>query len=311
VILDLSNLISTIITATAALVAIMGGFLVSRVITLASERNAVIRRLRIADEEIKAKKEILDDLKRIITEDDAEGFIENNAEEIFHDAPISAILKSEGNHSLTEEVLEPYVSEFISIRNHLIEITIDAVDAGGDSYSLPVDFDEFAREKSIEVAERKSWYEIIYTRIRKECYPSRQSDNTPWSNPFNDIQLAGIIEPPEMRRFPSVFNTQWHIDVNKQRKSLTYEIKLLEGLRIEQDKILQEYGKIENLWGGLAVLVYACFVGIMIPSTLLPYPLNTYNDIATKIFLLGLFFSELAMLFGYLGVSMHKLTTQK
>jgi len=43
--MDLNGLINTIIASTAALVAIIGGFLVSRVLALSSERVAVERSL--------------------------------------------------------------------------------------------------------------------------------------------------------------------------------------------------------------------------------------------------------------------------
>lgn len=64
--MDLNILISTIITATAALVAIIGGFLVSRVITMASEKQSIERRLKEIDNDLKIKKEMLDNIENLI-----------------------------------------------------------------------------------------------------------------------------------------------------------------------------------------------------------------------------------------------------
>src|SRR5699024_3830435 len=57
--MNLEVLISTIVTSTAALIAIIGGFLVSRVITLSSEQNGINRKLRELNNEINAKKNLL------------------------------------------------------------------------------------------------------------------------------------------------------------------------------------------------------------------------------------------------------------
>lgn len=57
--MDLNGLISTIISSTAALVAIIGGFLVSRVISLSSEKNSIVRRLREINNDLKSKKRVV------------------------------------------------------------------------------------------------------------------------------------------------------------------------------------------------------------------------------------------------------------
>ena len=77
--IDLNILISTIISATAALVAIIGGFLVSRVITLSSEKNSIVRRLKEINNELSNKQEILDRVELILLEDDVDDFIHNHA----------------------------------------------------------------------------------------------------------------------------------------------------------------------------------------------------------------------------------------
>ena len=53
--MDLNGLISTIISSTAALVAIIGGFLVSRVITLSGEKNGILKKIKEIDKELDIK----------------------------------------------------------------------------------------------------------------------------------------------------------------------------------------------------------------------------------------------------------------
>jgi len=68
--MDLNILISTIVTATAALVAIIGGFLVSRVITMASERKG-IERIRELKNDLSAKRKMYDRAELVLLNEDA------------------------------------------------------------------------------------------------------------------------------------------------------------------------------------------------------------------------------------------------
>lgn len=78
----MDTLISTIISATSALVAIIGGLLVSRVITLASEKSSIVRRLREIDSEMTNKQDMLNKIELRLLEDDVDNFIKEYAEDI-------------------------------------------------------------------------------------------------------------------------------------------------------------------------------------------------------------------------------------
>lgn len=81
--MDLNILISSIITGTSALVAIIGGFLVSRVISLSSERSAIERRLREINNDISIKEEKYDRSVDLLLEEDADDFILEHYEALF------------------------------------------------------------------------------------------------------------------------------------------------------------------------------------------------------------------------------------
>lgn len=52
-------------------------------------------------------------------------------------------------------------------------------------------------------------------------------------------------------------------------------------------------------------------MGILYPVTLLPYPIEYYNDEVTKKFLISLFAGSFALIFGYLAVSVYNITHTK
>jgi hypothetical protein len=297
--INLNILISTIISSTAALVAIIGGFLVSRVITLSSEKNAIVRRLREIDNELNNKKKMLDRIELILLEEDVDDFIHEHAKEILiEEISIKDILDSDDSTDLTEDELKPYIEKLYKIFKHLMKL----IEETANDYALPSNFDDFVKNKGIKIDEKKNWYELVYRTIWNAL------PEATLSNPLWGVNLKPLISNSALINSVSPVTSQIYRDRVKERDKLEDEIQILTGMKEEQEKILRDYGKVSGLWGGLAVLIYACIVGITIPSTLLPYPLNTFDDVATKQHLLALFFSELIALFVYLAVSMYKLT---
>jgi hypothetical protein len=64
----------------------------------------------------------------------------------------------------------------------------------------------------------------------------------------------------------SPVNSQIYRDNEKERNKLQDNLHVLKIQKEEQEKVLNDYGRPRGLWGGLAVLIYACIVGIAYPS---------------------------------------------
>jgi len=266
---------------------------------LSGEKNAITRRLREIDNELVNKKEMLDRVELILLEDKIDDFIHEHAEEILIDEkPIKEIIEEDGA-DLTEDELGPYITKLREIYEHLTTL-IEKID---ENYTLPNSFDNFAKDNDIKIDDRKDWYELVY-RIIWDVIP-----DDAYSSPL--LGFKPMLSTNSLMRSLSKVPMQIHRDRVKERNKLEDEVQIITGIKKEHEKILRSYGNVSGLWSGLAVLIYACVVGIVIPSTLLPYPLEIYNDVATKQFLLALFYSELVVLFIYLGVSMYKLTNEK
>jgi hypothetical protein len=296
--LDLNGLISTIISSTAALVAIIGGFLVSRVISLSSEKNSIVRRLREINNDLKSKKELLNTIEIDLLEDDIDSFINEYSKEIIiENKPFDELLEYDKSYNLTVEQLKPYIVELLSIRDEIINLMDDAE-------SLPEEFNDFIRINGFNINDRIEWYELVYQTLYDEIMKSSYSSYGP----------LGIKVPTPPNLIPARLNLveqQIHRDKIKEFQRLQNEIEVLKVRKDEQEKILNDYAKPNGLWGGFFVLIYSCVVGIAYPSTLLPYPKDVYNDELTQCFLLVLFFSQLIVLFLYLGIAMYRLTKNK
>lgn len=302
--MDLNLLISTVITATAALIAIIGGFLISRVITLSSEQNGIRRRLCEINIDITAKEKLLSEVEEYLLEKDREEFIDDYYSElIFDEIPLEILLESMGGtyrgRSATE--LEPAANELLQI-NTVLKSMFEAQEIHY-STDLPEDFRDFVTIASEDLEGCRSWYEMLYDEYQYQL-PKRPT--TGYSGTFlSDFDFT----PPRLHnQIEAQTEAQAYQQKIRDRDTYRNELSYLIQQRTEQTKILEDYGKPSGMWGGLIVLVYASIVGIGYPVTLLPYPPQTYNDEATRRLILLLFLSQLLALFLYLGISMHSLT---
>lgn len=293
--MDLNGLISTIISSTAALVAIIGGFLVSRVITLSGEKNGILKKIKEIDKELEIKNSLYESAKQVVQDEDIDDFVREYAEEIlFNQKSVESILEEDYSINIERDIIDSTLAKVAKI----FEFIVKRIQSTDDRYSLPSDFNEFTRDNEIKINEDRSWHELIYDLVLSHI-PQQQS-SFPYLNLINSVSDLNKIKP--------ILSTQeYNANVSKV-KALEDDIKVLKALRSAEDDMLKGYGKISGLWGGLAVLIYACVVGIIIPSFLLPYPLNYYDDSATRMTLLILFVSELIAIFSYLGFAMLRLT---
>lgn len=308
--MDLNILISTTVTSTAALIAIIGGFLVSRIITLSSEQSSIKRRLKEVQLSIQTKQSILKEVEENLLEEDRENFVtENYVELVFDQLSVEDLLKSQGQESAyerTAEELSPAIEELSQVNKELEEI----FDSRGFRYSddLPSEFSDFLNGYNVKLQHRLDWYELLYDehQIRMDKRPSP----IPGMLDASSYGRLAITHPSD--RISSTMRTQETIKVylQKWRDRNTYknDVDHLKRQEAEYREILKDYGKPRGMWGGLIVLIYASVVGIAYPITLLPYPLQTYNDGMTKSLILTLFFSLLLVLFIYLAINMKQLT---
>lgn len=245
---------------------------------------------------------MLERINLILLEDDVDDFIHDFARDILGGKKSIESLLEEANYSrLSVENVQPYILSLQEIFDHTMSLIHDT----SNKQSLPIDFDTFIKDNNLKINENKEWYEIVYKMIRNSLITKSKPSNTIFGMNLNSALQP--IAPPSYFRMTPVVVTRDRI---KERNNLEDEVQILSGFKEEQLEILKDYGQVSGLWSGLAVLIYACIVGIAIPSILTLYPLEIYDNLGTKKILLGLFFSQLIALFLYLGISMYKLTNE-
>lgn len=288
--MDLTSLLTTIISSTAALVAIIGGFLVSRVISISSEHSGIKRRLREINNDIGTKKELIVGLENYLFEDDLNDFVidDDSIELMIQGKELEDIVHEIEYDRLTIDELRPYFEQLKEIKQEMF----DSVDE-----KHPVStFQEFnLQHGELKYPDRILWYKRIFEVIIDIL-----------SEPKSPIDYLQNYEPANFYK-RNLQPTNNYGDKEKERDQLKDEVNILKIQKEEQEKILEGYGRPRYVMSGLIVLGYATVVGICYPSTLLPYLENTYDDVATKWLVLILFFSLLLAIFSYLTHAMIKL----
>ena len=305
--MNLTDLIVTIATSTAALVAIIGGFLISRVISLTSEQSSIARRLREGMNEYQARESLLTKLENELLNEDAEDFIEKYYIKLtFKGSSVNEIFKKQKFRGRTEEELESYIQNLKKVYEDLKKLTKNGQDTD-------LEFDAFYNlyfsYKEIEFPDKKQWYEKLY-REMQDIKSRERSTLEAASYGLYSIHEIDDYDPTEYLIDPDFF-TKNGSDTAKKVDHLKTEMGILRLQVVGQSKILQDFGKPEGVGVGLCVLIYASAVSIVWPTMLLPYNVGEYNDKLTKQVLLGLFYSHLVFLFGYLGFYIRYLLKNK
>jgi hypothetical protein len=279
--MNLDILLTTVITSTAALVAIIGGFLVSRVISIASEQSGVKRKLREINNDIRAKEGLIEKANLYLFEDDLADFVEDRSviRGLLDGKSLERIVREEEFELLSIEELRPHFKQ-------LQEILADILDGS------EVTLEDLKEKQELKHPERESWYKQIFKGMDELAEEQSRSYHS-W------MHAAVDISPPRL-------NTEYK-EKKKELGQLEAELIILRAQKEEQERILKDFGNPKYVMSGLIVLAYAAVVGMIYPSTLLPYPTGTYDDTLTKWWILSLFFSHIFAIFTYLFVAMKRL----
>ncbi|WP_155972794.1 hypothetical protein [Paenibacillus sp. Leaf72] len=285
--IDLNGLISTIATAIAAIVAIVGGFLFSRLLTLSSEKNGFVRRIKELESDLLFRNKQSENISDWLLWEDAKDFIRENGKEIiFNDANFEEIINPHVSPYRTADEYRPYIQKLVEVKTDFFKFAEQLL----HDEEYPEDFDDFYKIIKPAYLDRRYYYETIF-----DLFDNASSRSFPTMR----------ISIPNISNIPTNGN-EYRAKI-LERDRLDGEIKNIEYQIAVQKKSLVTYGKPDGLWLGLLVIVYACIVGVIWPVTLLPYPQKVYNDMLTKWVLFGWFFSALLAIFVYLGWSTYRL----
>lgn len=311
--MDLTSLITTIITSVAALVAIVGGLLVSRVISLANDQHFYKRELEKLKTTRKNKIQELNQHHEELKREILEHFFCKNVlyriakgetfEELLrsHDIPViddgSAIdydIKDllqdvyDKQKTISEEVKKTCTSPGATFSSDTLTERISSFKYFHEDASTRFYTDFLAIHEALCKEE---------TNVSPESYTAKYESAT--SIFYKDMSTVRVGLPNYLEKLIS------------DTRILSHEIDASYEQEEELVSLSNDYLKTVGVWIGLGVLIFASLIAIIYPSTLLPYPEDYYDDAKTKTLLITLFSIALFAIFGYIAGYLVQLTRNK
>jgi hypothetical protein len=270
---DPNWLLSTLAQSTAALVAIVGGFLVSRLITLQGERRANDQ--RVTDAEARERRmagafELADEEALLRT---AEDLVDDNIEELLDargEGDVEQFLEAHG-----EEFDDRYRDELrsaVAQAAATMKRAFEAFEFAFDGIRLPDSYEEglVSLSQQLPRSEERRIYEEVFDRLKEE-----ERDKRGWS-----LLNTPIPTMPALRGIGS--GTPYE-ELTRARDRAEGEhdaaVTELNDVRAGRDRLPRPRG----IWAGFAVLAYFAGVGLVAPVIVLasqPTSLSTQSAVA-------------------------------
>ena len=105
---DLTTLLTTIASISASFVAILGGFIASKLITISGERASTLEKIHSLSEEITVKTALKESLQYENDESDALDFIDSNFVSLARKVDLDDLYPTLSNSSIKKESLQPF-----------------------------------------------------------------------------------------------------------------------------------------------------------------------------------------------------------
>lgn len=291
---DPNWLFSTAAQSAAALVAIIAGFIVSRLLALSADRNSLQSRLNELDLEIGSKRRELKPLRKRILESDADDFIQDVFDQILSsngEMKLEDAMAGIGRpQALNESELRPFWDATVESTK---EAFVKAREYPFRNKSK--DLKEYLEEVGLEDSDKQWIHRRVFEHVEDEIERNKM-------NVLNEMFSAsrllgdaiggrGRYRPPEIQ-LPNQKYHQWTRDAELLERQLSN----LEASREHLDSQVRNFAKPTGLWFGFITLIYFSLVGIIFPLVLMAFKSQGYSRTV-----LILFVSALVVFFTFLS----------
>ncbi len=304
--MDPNPLLSTTAAAAAALVAIVGGLLVSRVISLATERTGLEQRLSDLHAQLNAAEVRRGQFDDRLLQGDVQEVLWEGREAFargLDKLDIQAMIDEAGVDRHLEEV-RPFVEEeavrYRSIREHVLPLFAKR--------RPDTTFEELREAGIISVArDEETTYELVWEALVEE------HSEPPTRDPFG-IGLGHLptgIADASWRTVSAIRNTAEeteHATLRRDAEEARHRVDALK-IQIEQTELaVARVARPRGVIAGLLVLGYVTITGTLVPLALMAAGVKSM-DWRGGAAVVGLFGSGIALLMTYVSVEVRHMTS--
>jgi hypothetical protein len=269
--------LSSAAQSAAAIVGIIGAFLVSRLTILAGERSSIERRVSDIENETQLKRSRLEYVEHCILRWDIAEFLDDHLEEIVEsrgEVQLKDLLLLDRSTSRTEGELQPEFEKAVGIVKRAFSDLDPKVRTATSDF--PEGVFEFATATGVDLfqtEEEEVWYQAVYVKLVRER-KEEERKRRPWGlgiddivSPFSPELAAARMQIDAAERTQ---RTQTRGDFVREKDSLETQ---LVALLVEKERVanlLKGVARPPGLWGAVFVLSYFAVTGVLIPIALMP-----------------------------------------
>ncbi|MEE1369168.1 MAG: hypothetical protein UF405_02355 [Acutalibacteraceae bacterium] len=289
---DLTTVLTTIAAASASIVAILGGFIASKLIAISSERSAAWDRLRQINEELEFHIAERDKIQAKNDESDALDFIQTAIDDLWAGNSLENVYSNVDHPDISIECLKPYWDRAVILKEQFQEQVKKQGQLNGDYIPTSLIF---------TVREDNFGYEILRAlgkKLKKRIRAAERAREKA-SNPF------GLVTPDiGDYEFDTSSVSGGGYAYHKNCEAIQEEsaaIALLELQEKQCTEQIQALKKPRGMKSGLVIFALFTVFCIIVPLAFSPFSVNSYLAfIITKIVFLVLFSVGLLAIFSYL-----------
>jgi hypothetical protein len=294
--------LSTVATATAALVAIVGGLLVSRVVSLASERSGLLHRRDDLVGQLDAQRQRSGNLEHRLLRWDAIDVLWDHYTDLAAEEPKVDLARwiADEDVDRTPEEIAPFLDE---IRAELLEARRALEPLFADGH-IEHTLDDFVEGGVVQIPPGKQhYYDRAFRRLTQEHPHVAPSDVIDGLLGHSYVSSIPAVDLANMR---TANEDVRHDQLQRDADEAHHRVTSLE-VQVEQVELaLARVSAPVGVGAGLAVLAYFAFVGAVVPLWLLLYVDRLLAWVPSLV--LGLFVSGFVALLGNVGWQVAHLT---
>lgn len=299
---DPNWLFSTAAQSAAAIVAIVGGFLATRIVSLSAERDSLKHRIRTLDAQLQKRQERLDTVRQGLLEWDAADFIQFHLDELVERRgriSLNDLIRLGGTSDRGSEELAPFYEEAVrTIQEAFRALEPDMRNKGWP----PPDLEKYLAVLGLDAGDElvQTIYEAVYERIRSDL----RARASPMHRFLDGPDLSGIVSSSS---WAPLIESSAYQDRVQQERTLAMDVEQAAAEKQVYEDRLEDLGRPDPLvvWGGFGVLGYFALVGVAFPVWMLPRPTSSL-DPAVRWTTTGLFLSGLLAVVLYFALAIRR-----
>lgn len=303
----LNSLYTVIAECTAAIVAILGGFITTQILSLAADRQNLVRELEETEAQLNALRERKKEWVDLYETMRVEIFFDSIKDELTGDPlpPLERIVRNHPNWELDPDILQREYSKLtrrMLEARHFISQHIDRISFEDSSI-----FEDWLTKHDIDISGQE--YDLVEREFYREIERQREIERERERQKTALFGIAGILPSIPRLSFPLPTAIP---DLQQQTRDRTFamlnemiagivdQIAVVNSRKTHLHSQIGAFQYPQHWEKGLAILVYFAVVGIILPLVLIAIRCDDKYPALSQIVVLILFSSGLVAVFGYI-----------